>query len=349
VHTGLPVLPALQLPANSNTSTSNDSTVTHLSWQLLAIPTVDIESHAVLLISRLPALPTLDSESKSNTASAAVAASGVFASAKNAMLLRERAKEAGRALDVVIASKGFPTLIQNNLIDEKLGDSVLVVGDREGKAHFYLGGSGYMGSVEIQKDASIIGVSVLPKSTLTPNAPSQISILLSRLDYRIATSTLELRLPSTTLLLAQQTTLLREMIQHAFESLQEARVLWDEARRVATAWLARLAELGEPHGGEKMIQSHFSTRGPHIYDFAFNSISTSNYPAHGPTRYRTTQSRSARFFGVKDERTRFYKTGNCDDISFSKIEEVYFHVIGSRNGAISSITRRSEIVVHLVR
>lgn len=240
VDTGTAVLPPLEI-----TSASGPVPLSHLAWIPLQLATSKIASNAASLLALLPILPPLEKEVKS---SAAVTASGVFGSAKNAMLLRERAKEAGRVLDINLAAPRFPALIAGPG-EEELEHSILVVGDKCGTVHLYLGGSVHIGNITLQGTTTIAQVTLLPSTDTT----CRIALLLSDTKLASSLTTISLALPSTTLLVAQQATLLREMLGHAFGALQEARVLWDEARRIAVAWLARLAELGQPHGGNSTV------------------------------------------------------------------------------------------------
>lgn len=254
VHTGLSPLPSIALPT--------PAPITFLSWQLLHHPTdPNLTSFATALISELPPLPNLAKDSNAAAvAGGAAAASGVFGSMKNAMLLREREKEAGRALDLTLAAKEFPTLLPagSRETDKSSGASVLLVGDAQGRVHLYLGGSVYLGSVGssplLDDTTRVVGATVLPSSS---SSTTRIAILLSSPiassdsnTTSVITKMFSLSFPPTLEIFTQQSTMLRNAIQHAFELLQEARVLWDESRRIGKAWLARLAELSKTQTGE---------------------------------------------------------------------------------------------------
>lgn len=174
------------------------------------------------------------------------------------MLLREREKEAGRALDMTLAAKDFPTLLPagSKETDESSGASVLLVGDAQGRVHLYLGGSVHLGSIGssplLNERSRVVGATVLPSSSSTTRIAIFLSIppaSTSNLSS-LVTKTFSLSFPPTLEIFTQQSTMLRTAIQHTFESLQEARVLWDESRRIGKAWLARLAELSKTQIGE---------------------------------------------------------------------------------------------------
>lgn len=101
-------------------------------------------------------------------------ASGVFGSAKNAMLQKEREKEAGRPLDMSVAAKAFPTLVPG--LDNDRDDAsankprqltVLLAGDNKGEVHIYLDGSVFLGSVQVKDGSSVIGTVIRPDATCT--------------------------------------------------------------------------------------------------------------------------------------------------------------------------------------
>lgn len=241
VHTGLSTLPPISLPRNS-------SAISHLSWQPLSHPNdPNLSSYAASLIAELPPLPSLAKEAKAaaTAAGGAAAASGVFGSAKLAALQRERDKEAGRALDLPTSAEGFPTLLPSGETEQETGSSILLVGDTNGSVHLYLGGSVFLGSVVLEPGHTVASISVLPSSSST----IRISVLLSSLSY-LRSRSFNLTLPPSLDVFARHSTLLRVAIEHAFEALQEVRVLWDESRRIGRAWLARLAELSKSHGSE---------------------------------------------------------------------------------------------------
>ena len=270
LHSGTSPLPPISLPASS--SSTSATRITHLSWQPLHHPTDPLlTSRATETISLLPTLPVVSAASKAPLAGAptggpgAGAASGqggVFG-AKNAMLQREREKEMGRALEMQVSAPSFPTLLP---IDEtggkkesekrKKGEavqaSVLLVGTDEGSVHLYLGGTVLLGTVKLEEGARVLGLTVLPSSSST----TRISVLLSSPQQDPSASTLALKtrsfalsLPPSLELFTQTASLLRSHVSHAFETLQEARALWDESRRIGKAWLARLGELSKGHGG----------------------------------------------------------------------------------------------------
>lgn len=252
------VLSTLSLPISSaSTFTSS------LSFQAFTFVTNSLTSASINLINKLPPLPSLGSTA---VVAAVVAPSGVFGSAKNAMLLRERAKTANRVLNLSVASFNFPSLAlpssssnQQSIVDDiedETGESVatgdssmLIVGDSSGVAHLYFAGSIYIGSISILAEGSIISSTII-SPTMTAPVSTRISFLtLSSPDRQLSLSTYAFELPKSIALIARQVTTMKAMLAHAFEAVQEVRTLWDEARRISTAWLARLEELGGPNGG----------------------------------------------------------------------------------------------------
>lgn len=176
-------------------------------------------------------------------------ASGVFGSAKNAMLQKEREKEAGRPLDMSVAAKAFPTLVPG--LDNDRDDAsankprqltVLLAGDNKGEVHIYLDGSVFLGSVQVKDGSSVIGTVIRPDATCTMIAVVGSTPLAPPLA-KLSLSYIQLSLPPTLVHIAEQSTMLRQSLAHAFEALQEARTLWDESRRIGKSWLARLADL----------------------------------------------------------------------------------------------------------
>ncbi|GAA5894244.1 hypothetical protein JCM5296_004693 [Sporobolomyces johnsonii] len=280
VHTGQALLPpSLPLPTSS--------AVTHLSWQPLSLPSDPLlRSWALDLILRLPALPKITKEGLSAASGGGPGGpgglggpggigggpgGGVFG-AKQAMLERERAKEAQRVLNLREAAPGgFPTVLPDGRPDDaaQTGDAgvrgmlrvkgethdetektVLCVGDSQGMVHLYLGGSIFIGSVNAGEGDSIIGVTVLPSSPSSTSAHLAIHLALSASASTSPLSLLRLSLPlpPSLHLIIRQSSALRATIQHAFEALQEVRNLWDEARRIGKGWLQRITDVSRPHG-----------------------------------------------------------------------------------------------------
>lgn len=187
---------------------------------------------------------------------------GVFG-AKNAMLQREREKEAGRPLAMEVSGKAWPALLPTELdldvnssrkSDGRTGTTatVLVVGDDRGQVHLFLGGSVFLGSFALGGTgaASVAAVQVLPSGPSSTS--SRFAVILSTTSS-LSLRTLSLNLPPSLEVFTLQSTLLRQHVQHAFESLQEVRTLWDESRRIGKAWLGRLGELSRSHGGEYLV------------------------------------------------------------------------------------------------
>ncbi|GAA6032826.1 hypothetical protein JCM8097_000815 [Rhodosporidiobolus ruineniae] len=293
LHSGTSPPPSpLSVPAGAKT------TLTHLSWHALSPSSsafssgkhpADPWSHR--LLARLPPLPKLVKEplptagpgaggpgggaliGGGGPASGAGGGGGGVFGAKQAMLERERAKEAQRALSVVEATKGaeggWPTVLlppssSAHGGDECAGDLVvrealrpgvgaratqtlLVVGDRRGAVHLFLGGSVLLGSFPIAE----AGGAAIAAASLLPSSPSALHLslhLLSPSASSLAVRPLSLPLPpSLPTLLALSTSLLAHL-SHAFEALQEARNAWDEARRIGKGWLQRVKDVSRPHG-----------------------------------------------------------------------------------------------------
>ncbi|BGP36700.1 hypothetical protein JCM10449v2_000601 [Rhodotorula kratochvilovae] len=283
VHTGTPLLPpSAPLPSSSRPTT--------LAWQPLPLAHDPLlPSWALGLIDRLPALPKIPKDGLPTAAGGAPGApvsfgtagpgtgpgagggagagggggGGVFG-AKQAMLERERAKEAQRALSMQDAAARFPTLLPSARADDdaaEAGDpkvramlrvrgeegdegeeTVLCVGDEAGGVHLYLGGSVYLGSIDA--GALVIGITALPSAPATASFALHLSSPSSPLSVRA----LSLLLPPSLPAVLAQSTALRAHLQHAFDALQDARGLWDEARRIGKGWLQRVADVSRPHG-----------------------------------------------------------------------------------------------------
>jgi len=279
-----------QLLHPPTTPLPTSASISHLSWQELDYPIdSDLSSWSIDLIRKLPGLPKLSKDSSGSGGSgpggsgaAGGVALGNFSAnvggggggggggvfgAKQAMLERERAKEAQRVLSIRDASAGaFPTLLSDmrpdeigNTGDEKVKSmlrssgevhdetekTVLCVGDEEGKLHLYLGGSVFLGTIPIGESTSIIGLQVLPSSS----SKAQFAIH-SASSSTLSISRLSLPIPPSLQLVIRQSSALRSTIQHAFEALQEVRNLWDEARRIGKGWLQRIADVSRPQGGK---------------------------------------------------------------------------------------------------
>lgn len=285
VHDGKPLsAPPLPLPTSAK--------VSHLSWHALDYSVDrDLTSWSIDLIRRLPGLPRIVKEGAAGSGhgpggggTGTGPALGNFAAnpggggggggggvfgAKQAMLERERAKEAQRALNLrESAPSGFPTLLIDRRPDqfEGTGDenvkamlrtrslehdetekTVLCVGDEDGKLHLYLGGSVFLGSIDVGDTGNaIIQIRVLP-----PTSSSAIRFLIHlSSNLQLYSRQLALPVPSSIQLVIRQSSAIRATIQHAFEALQEVRNLWDESRRIGKGWLQRVADVSRPQGGE---------------------------------------------------------------------------------------------------
>lgn len=296
IHTGAPLVP----PASPLPSTSTPTTLT---WQRLAL-THDplLSSWGLALVDRFPALPKIP---KDGLAAAGAAdgpggaprmafgaggaggpgggpggpgggggGGGVFG-AKQAMLERERAKEAQRPLSMQDAAERFPTLLPAARAEDEAasgaggGDpkvramvrpraeggeadsvehTILCVGDEKGGGHLFLGGSVYLGSVDA--GGPIVAVTSLPSPS--PAATASFALHLSTSTAPLAVRELSLPLPATLSTVLRQSSALRALLQHAFDALQDARNLWDEARRIGKGWLQRIADVSRPHGGASL-------------------------------------------------------------------------------------------------
>lgn len=169
------------------------------------------------------------------------------------MLQREREKEAGRPLNLQESAPNFPSLLSqpspersNPHLPHKAEDtsaSVLAVGHSNGEVHMYLGGTVLLGTIRLGEGHRIAKVCALPSTS----ASARFAVTTSSVAD-LSMHKFELTIPSSLEMLTRHATLLRYLIQHAFEALQEARALWDESRRIGKAWMARLADLSKSHG-----------------------------------------------------------------------------------------------------
>ncbi|GAA5850232.1 hypothetical protein JCM8547_001052 [Rhodosporidiobolus lusitaniae] len=281
---------------------SNKAKVTHLAWLSLpffspsASSSSDVPSWSLRLIAALPPLPKVTKEglpsASSGPGSSLIGAGpgggpgagggggggGVFG-AKQAMLERERAKEAQRALSIrdacvgIEGGAGWPTMVVplrtgggegDEQVEEAMrfarrereevggrggGKTLLVVGDSEGKVHLYLGGSVFLGSfpasLSSSSPSSILHLSLLPSSSPTS---LRLALYSSPTPSSLSLHPLSLTLPPSLSSIVALSTALHSHTLHAFSALQEARNAWDEARRIGKGWLVRLADVSRPHG-----------------------------------------------------------------------------------------------------
>ncbi|BGP12724.1 hypothetical protein JCM10213v2_000641 [Rhodosporidiobolus nylandii] len=276
LHSGSSLSPSpLPIPVSSA-----KTRITHLSWHALPFlsspssPSPPSSSWALRIISTLPPFPKIVKETSASATGGPPSGllgsgggpggpmgggggGGVFG-AKQAMLERERAKEAQRALslrDACAGEGGFPAwmavppaggeegdgdpLIREAMRSRGVQGSVLVVGDSAGRMHLFLGGSVFLGTSPASSSSAILSVSLLSSSSnaldLTAHSP-------------IASRALRVPLPPTLPLLLNLSTALRAHLSHAFSALQEARNTWDEARRIGKGWLQRVTDVARPHG-----------------------------------------------------------------------------------------------------
>ncbi|GAA5908343.1 uncharacterized protein JCM6883_004356 [Sporobolomyces salmoneus] len=287
IHDGKPLSsPPTPLPTSSD--------ISHLSWQSLDYA-VDssLSSWSIDLVRKFPGLPKLGKDSSGGSSGSGQGGSGssngpalgnfaanpgaggpggggggVFG-AKQAMLERERAKEAQRVLNLREATSpgGFPSVLSDVRPDELGGTgdekvkamlrvkgerhdeterSILCVGDEEGKLHLYLGGSVYLGTVDAGGEGNgIVGIRVLPSTSTSSTVRFLVQISSAE---TLVCRQLSLPIPSSLELVIRQSSAIRSTIQHAFEALQEVRNLWDESRRIGKGWLQRVADVSRPQG-----------------------------------------------------------------------------------------------------
>ncbi|GAA5926463.1 hypothetical protein JCM3775_001025 [Rhodotorula graminis] len=288
IHTGAPLVPpAAPLPSTS--------TPTTLTWQRLALVHDPLlPSWGLALVDRLPALPKIP---KDGLAAAGAAdgpggaprmafgaggaggpgvgggpgggggGGGVFG-AKQAMLERERAKEAQRPLSMQDAAERFPTLLPAARPEDEgaaggdpkvramlrpraeggeadaVEHTVLCVGDEKGGCHLFLGGTVYLGSVDAGEP--VLAVTSVPSPS--PSSAASFVVHLSTSASPLSVRELSVPLPATLSAVLRQSSALRALLQHAFDALQDSRNLWDEARRIGKGWLQRIADVSRPHG-----------------------------------------------------------------------------------------------------
>ncbi|GAA5923221.1 uncharacterized protein JCM15063_003574 [Sporobolomyces koalae] len=287
LHSGQPLeSPPISLPTSAS--------ITHLSWQSFEYPVdVDLSSWSIDFVRKLPGLPKIKKENSTssgpggtgsamtggpalgnftaNSAGGGGGGGGGVFGAKQAMLERERAKEAQRALNLREAAiGGFPTVLSDQRPDEveATGDahvramlrtkgarhdeterSLLCVGDDKGYVHLYLGGNIYVGSVDHRRptgeSTAIVGVRVLPTSP--DNSKVQFAVYTAD-PMELLFEQMSLPIPPSLRVIIRQSSALRATLQHAFEALQEVRNLWDESRRIGKGWLQRVADVSRPQG-----------------------------------------------------------------------------------------------------
>ncbi|GAA5877038.1 hypothetical protein JCM16303_006141 [Sporobolomyces ruberrimus] len=295
LHSGKPLdSPPIPLPTSSS--------ITHLSWQTLDYSiNPSLSSWSIELVRKFPGLPKIVKASSGGTGAGpggngtgtgpalgnfaanpgaggggGGGGGGVFG-AKQAMLERERAKEAQRALNLRESSgtNGFPTVL-SDVRPEEVGGSgdervrsmlrergdegqgerqetdktILCVGDEGGMVHLYLGGNVFLGTVKAGEEGmGIVGVRVLPPLPRdgSSSTTARFAVYLAS-DTTLSTRRLSLPIPPSLQLVVRQASAVRATVQHAFEALQEVRNLWDEARRIGKGWLQRVADVSRPQG-----------------------------------------------------------------------------------------------------
>ncbi|KAK4054867.1 hypothetical protein OIV83_000791 [Microbotryomycetes sp. JL201] len=248
---------------------THTKSVTHASWQTLSSttdPLVNLHARKVILkFKNLPALPKDPTQLPGATAvpgasgiGAGAAAAGAATrqgaaasalfGAKNAMLQREREKEAGRALQMITSAKNWPALLPLKQVDpERLPEwalsSVLLIGDTAGTVHIFLEGTIYLASVGLEQDSSIVAVQLVN----SPGQQPRICVSVVRSGSQLLQTMLQPKLPAHMCQFLVQVDLLRQMMQHAVDALQEGRTIWDESRRLGKGWLSRISDLSSSH------------------------------------------------------------------------------------------------------
>ncbi|KAM0793203.1 hypothetical protein ACM66B_000673 [Microbotryomycetes sp. NB124-2] len=249
--------------------------ISHLSWQPLASttdPLVQLHARKVILnFKDLPPLPKDPTQLPGAAgvagaplggigvaAAAAAAAAGVATrpgaatsalfGAKNAMLQKEREKEAGRPLQMATSAKGWPALLPSKQLDrDKMADwslsSALVIGVAQGATHVYLEGTIFLATIAIEPNTMVAAAQVVNVRGQQPRIC--LSVLDS--DSQLLHRTLQPKLPAHLCQFLVQADLLRQMTQHAVDGLQEGRTVWDESRRLGKGWLARINDLSSSH------------------------------------------------------------------------------------------------------
>ncbi|PRQ72613.1 Anaphase-promoting complex, cyclosome, subunit 4-domain containing protein [Rhodotorula toruloides] len=295
VQTGTPISSPIPLPAAAPAKSPTSGSSSHLSWQALPSTAQPLDplvtSFSLDLIRRLPALPKIAKETLPSAGDAAApggpgiglagariggpggsGGAGVFG-AKQAMLERERAKEAQRALNMqsAIGEGGrFPRLAAAaetadagdapsfgdgavravlRLRKGKDGsdeDSVLCAGGEDGAVHVFLGGSVYLGSIDV--GGNVLAITAVPSSPDLAEPAISLLVHHSIPSAPLAISRLHIPTPSTLPTVLHVSTTLNAHFEHAFEALQGARNMWDEARRIGKGWLQRIADVSRPHG-----------------------------------------------------------------------------------------------------
>ncbi|GAA5876329.1 hypothetical protein JCM3774_003724 [Rhodotorula dairenensis] len=296
VHSGQPLLAPLSSPSRPH----NSSACTLASWSRVPYAAdLQLESWALRIINRLPALPKIDKGTLTapgtdspggpgaagglggarigGPGGAGAGGGGVFG-AKQAMLERERAKEAQRPLSMRDAAPQFPTLLPsidaldaaNETDDLKIlamlgkrraDDDVapskdgsvptareqtlsLLAGEK-GDVQLFFGGCVQLGSVHV--GGRVLAVIPIPPSPAHP-IDSRVAVHVADPSGQVAVRILSVSLRPTLGVVVRQSSASRAFLEHAFEALQEARNLWDEARRIGKGWLQRVADVSRPHG-----------------------------------------------------------------------------------------------------
>ncbi|TKA55383.1 hypothetical protein B0A53_02307 [Rhodotorula sp. CCFEE 5036] len=301
VHSGQPLLaplPTLPRPQNS-------SPCTVASWSRIPYAADPrLEPWALRIIERLPALPKIDKGTLAapgadgpggpggiggariggpaggsgggGPGGGGGGGGGVFG-AKQAMLERERAKEAQRPLNMRDAAPRFPTLLPSvDTLDSANEDDdakvLAMLGKREdddtvptkdssgmadpeqtlsclagekGNVQLLLGGCIQLGSVNVS--GRVLAVTAIPPSSSEPTA-SRLALHVVDSSGNLAVRILSVTLQPTLEIVVRQSSASRAILEHAFEALQEARNLWDEARRIGKGWLQRISDVSRPHG-----------------------------------------------------------------------------------------------------
>ena len=193
------------------------------------------------------------------------------------MLERERAKEAQRPLSMRDAAPRFPTLLPSvdtldganedddakvlAMLGKRAGDDPVPTKDsggvleqtlsclagEKGDVQLLFGGCIQLGSVNV--GGRVLAVTAIPPSSSEPTA-SRLALHVVNPSGNLTVRIMSVTLQPTLEIVVRTSSASRAILEHAFEALQEARNLWDEARRIGKGWLQRIADVSRPHGGE---------------------------------------------------------------------------------------------------
>ncbi|KAK4058070.1 hypothetical protein OIO90_000809 [Microbotryomycetes sp. JL221] len=266
VDSGQSPVPPMHLTCSSTSTTTTTRRITHLSWQTLSIvhdKTVSLNAKSTIVkLFPLPNLPKDPTQLPGANVSTGMGsnqlgggnrpgASSALFGAKNAMLQKEREKDAGRPINLqASATTSWSNLLpmkQTQTTDVEVSklDSLLIVGDSEGNVHLYLDGTVHVSSINIGIESKVVSATVINSSN-NKSSP-QLVICFIQNSTTFKSQTIDINLPTTMSQFVQQTDLLGQLMKHAMDGLQEARTLWDESRRLSKGWLSRISDLSSSH------------------------------------------------------------------------------------------------------